>query len=401
MPGARQDEGRKIIMKRLVRGEKGYVLIAALMVLLVLGLISGPLLSYMVSGLKAGHVFETGAAELYGADSGVTYALWKIKEDQLCPGMLPQVYNINVNGKDVVVTIEIDNGTYKVTSTAITDGGGNTADLGSYTTVESYVGVTTQSMNFFDNAITSDGSIVIKPGTVVNGTVQCPEGSLSNQGTINGQTINAAYPNWPDATDLSNHYLSQVQNAPDPGSSININNLNPKTIGPCYRNGSLTIDNSKNPATLILQGTVYVAGDLNFAQAGSNNYSIDLNGQTIFATGRITFPSVSQGQTPHVSIAGSGCIIAVGNIDFQPAISSQSGDFIFVMSIDGTVAFKPSGTFYGSLAGDAEVYLSPNNQLIWNPPPGEGTGLNFPIDQYSGGEIVMGATITSYNVSRQ
>jgi hypothetical protein len=386
-------------MKRLQRGERGYVLIAALLVLLVLGLISGPLLAYMTNGLKAGHTFETGATELYGADSGVTYALWKIKADQLCPGMLPKVYHISVSGRDVTVVIDLDNGVYKVTSTAFTQGGGNTADIGSHTTVESYVGVTTQSMSFFDNAITSDGSVVIKPGTVVNGTVQCPEGSLSNQGTITGQTINAAYLNWPDASTLAAFYSSQVSDN-DPGSPIYINQLSPQTIGPCYRSGSLTVDNKQRPAILTLNGTVYVAGDLDFAQPGSNNYTINLNGQTIFATGDITFPSVSQGQTPHVRITGSGCIIAVGDIDFQPAISSQPGDFVFVMSIDETINFKPSGTFYGSLAGDAEVYLSPNNQLIWNPPPEEGEGLNFPIDQYSGGEIVTGATITSYNVSR-
>ena len=63
-------------MKTLIKGEKGYVLIAALLVLVILGLISGPLLSYMVSGLKAGHVFETGAAELYAADAGVQDAIW-------------------------------------------------------------------------------------------------------------------------------------------------------------------------------------------------------------------------------------------------------------------------------------------------------------------------------------
>ena len=55
---------RKIGVKRLVRGEKGYILILALLVLVVVGLISGPVLSYMVGGLRAGHVFETGAAEL-------------------------------------------------------------------------------------------------------------------------------------------------------------------------------------------------------------------------------------------------------------------------------------------------------------------------------------------------
>lgn len=386
MTGAREDEGRKIVMKRLVRGEKGYVLIAALLVLLVLGLISGPLLSYMVSGLRAGHVFETGAAELYAADSGVTYALWKIKEDNICPGMLPllEPYHINVNGKDVVVAIEIDNGAYKVTSTAITDGGVNTAGLESHTTVVAYVGVTTTvTSGFLDNAITSNGTVSIGSNCAVNGNVTY---GTSISGDVNGATTQG-YLSWPDAGDVSNFYLGQV----DPNNAgPNDVYLGTETLGSSYIDGNLYVDG--NGGTLTLTGTVYVAGNL-FCEQSGQGYTIDLNGQTLFVTGTADFPA------NHVDVTGPGCIIAIGYVNFQPGIMTST-DFVFVMSISSYVNFQPQGTFYGSVAGNIYVNSQPGNALTWHP-LGE-TTLNVPASiSGSGMQIVTGATITSYDVGRR
>ncbi len=66
---------------------------------------------------------------------------------------------------------------------------------------------------------------------------------------------------------------------------------------------------------------------------------------------------------------GDGCIIAVVDIDFQPSMESEEDDFVFVMSVDGTVSFKPMGGFKGSLAGNVEVNLQPNSSLTWTVPP--------------------------------
>jgi hypothetical protein len=375
-------ERRKIAMNRLVRNEKGYILILALLVLVVVGLISGPVLSYMVSGLRAGHVFETGAAELYAADSGVTYALWKIKEGNLCPGVLPKDYNINVNGKDVEVNIEIENEAYKITSEA-------TAGDNSHTTAVAYVDVTTQiGPDFFDNAITSLGDVSIASGCAVNGNVTYG-GDLAGGDNINGTATPGTYQNWPECGNLSDHYLSQVQGAPDPGSPIDVG-TDTVTKGPCKRNGDLHI--TGRGGTLKLTGTIYVTGSLYCDQSGQG-YTIDLNDQTIFVGGLADFPA------NHVTIKGSGCIIACQNVNFQPGIMSNSNDFVFVLSIAGNVNFQPNGNFYGSVAGNVEVNLQPGNTLTWHS-LGE-TSLNFPIDQYSGVTTVTAATITSYDVSRQ
>jgi hypothetical protein len=379
---------KKFDMKGIIKDEKGHALVLALILLLISGLIIASLLSFMGTGLIVGEVHERRTAELYAADAGVEDAVWEIRR-----GIVPALrlgrstnYTIpNVNNKTVAVTItlvrnETGRRTYRVTSIATT---GNK----SHTTVVAHVNATLRHL--FDNAITSQGNMIIQPGSTVIGDVQ-HGGNLTNQGTINGTETPGKFPNWPNATALSNHFLSQVQGAPDPGSPIDIGG---QTINlpRSHRRGHLDIQNTGGAnGTLVLNGTLYVDGNLDFKQPGSEGaYTINLNGQTIFVTGTITFPA------HRVSISGSGAIIAIGDITFQPAMQSREGDFVFVMSVQGMVRFQPRGTFYGSLAGHAEVRLQPGCTLIWRPLGG--TILNFPIDQHS---VVGTATITTWEVSQ-
>ena len=145
---------------------------------------------------------------------------------------------------------------------------------------------------------------------------------------------------------------------------------------------------------MILNGTIYVgdgAGgddcDLNFAQPGEPKaYTIDLNYNTIFAEGEIDFPS------DKITLTGSGCIIAIGDIFFHPNIESGEGDFIFVCSLEGTVTFNPGGTFHGSVAGQEVVGMQPGTGITWTPPPG---GLNLP-GMGGSGTGGFGSSITKY-----
>ena len=198
---------------------------------------------------------------------------------------------------------------------------------------------------------------------------------------------------WPTADQLSGYYLEDVEGAPDPGPSIDIKYTD--TIGPSYRHGDLVVDNTGDPDTLVLEGTVYVTGDLDFEQSGSKTYTVDLNGHTIFAEGSINFPS------QHVSISGSGCIIAVGNIDFNPSVTSGGDDFVLVMSITGEVLFHPSGDFTGCVAGNVHVELLPNSELDWISP--EGKGLDFPMGVGDDDELppVTGVNIESWEIKQQ
>ena len=68
----------RITVKRLIRDEKGQVMILALILLVVGGLIIAPLMGFMSTGLIAGEVYERRMDELYAGDAGVEDALYNI-----------------------------------------------------------------------------------------------------------------------------------------------------------------------------------------------------------------------------------------------------------------------------------------------------------------------------------
>jgi hypothetical protein len=71
-------------LKKLIKGEKGQVLMTVLVVILFGSLILTPMLSYMGTGLKTGSkVFEDRMYLSYAADSGVEDGLWQVKNKQL------------------------------------------------------------------------------------------------------------------------------------------------------------------------------------------------------------------------------------------------------------------------------------------------------------------------------
>ena len=356
----------KTDVKKATKDESGKILILVLVLLGLGALLLAPLLGLMGTGLIAGGVYERKAAELYAADAGVERAIWQITNDG---GQT--VDPMNVNGKDVEVEINmVACRKYRINSYATTPGVGTTRVL-----------VDLWALAFLDNAITSKQDVKIQPNSYVYGTVQYG-GTLDKKGTIDGQTVNEEFDAWPTWQELYSYYHSKyVQYVkaldPYPDSSIDVKD-NP-TIGPLYRNGSLAIKNTGPAATMQLQDTIYVNGDLHFEQPGASSaYTIDLNGKTIFVEGSIDFPP------KFVSVTGSGSIIAVGNINFQPMMSSDpnhfvlvlslkgnvnfqpTGDFTgFVMSVEETVDFKPNGNFTGSVAGDVNVELLPNITLTW------------------------------------
>ena len=348
----------------LKRYEKGHVIILVVVLMLVGGLIASPLLAYMSSGIASGRVYEKRTYELYSADAGVNHAIWTVIKADGLPGDGddPLEYSVpDVNDKVVNVSITyVDEETFKVTATSNSTGGSNTI-------IESYIKIL-WFPNFLDRAITGVGDIDLKPGTVVNGDVQY-NGTLDNQGTINGDVSTDEITGWPTAEDISDYYWDFVAESlpmPYPEAFIDVNTTN--NVGPLYRDGDLEIKTTNNGESATLDGTIYITGDLSFTQSGKD-YKIDLNGQTIFVEGAISFPSYL------CTLTGSGAIIAVGDIDFQPAISSDADDFIFVMSLEGEIDMNPNGDFYGSLAGNTGVNLQPGSTITWREPPDD---LNLP-----------------------
>jgi hypothetical protein len=93
----------KAAVKGIISNEKGYILIAALILLVIGGLILTPLLGLMSTGLLAGKVYEKKMHEYYAADAGIEDALWKIQHNIEIP---PDGYNLMVNDKYVWVEVE-------------------------------------------------------------------------------------------------------------------------------------------------------------------------------------------------------------------------------------------------------------------------------------------------------
>ncbi len=362
----------KRIVNKLIRGERGQVLILTVILLLVGGLITTQLLGFMSTGLIVGQVFEKKMDEIYAADAGVELAIWELKLNELVvlpddpdPTTLPP---FTMNDKDVDVIIEallVGEGepqVFRITSTA------------DDTTIESYLAPWDLSF-FLDNAITSGGEI-----TLTGGGESTPQ-------VEGNQVENYPQENWPTVEEMIAYYMMFVDPVDDlySSSTLNVRSLPaPPTIGPLYRDGDLSLTNLPvSPITVELGGTVYIAGAESLLDISPNGLTVDLNGQTIFCEGDIYFG-------PQVAISGSGCIIAVGDIDFQPQIPSGSpDDFVFVMSLTGTVHFKPQNDFYGAIAGNVVVELMPGVDVTWTEPPSdEEGGLNFPTGSVADLRIV-------------
>jgi len=369
----------KIAVKRVVRDEKGAAMVVALILLLVGGLVSAPLLAHMGTGLIAGEVYEKNTAELYAADAGVEDAIWKIqhKEVVLCPNQSTNYTIPDVNGKSVDVTItlkyEDESGLiYLVESTATGDGSG--------TEIEAYIDGTIVSANFsgiLENVITSPCDYVLQGPT----TVDPPEGEEHGpEADYQGD--------WPTAEVLSDIYWEDVKDEVPYGSgSLDVKDY-AAGLGPLYRDGTLAIKNTGTAGlTVQLTGTVYVTGDT-LIGATDQAFTLDLNGHTIFVESASGAAPEDDPCNPgndyalkiggKCTLAGSGCIIAVGNIEFKPNMACSEDDYIFVLSVGGKTYMQPNGDFYGTLAGSAEVYIQ-NGEAHWTDSSEVEGGLNFPI----------------------
>jgi hypothetical protein len=398
----------KTIIKGAIRDEKGNVFILVLILLVVGGLILTPLLGLMSTGLIAGQVYEKKMDEYYAADSGVEDAIWKIQTNNITfdANNSSEPWHLTANDRSVDVVVyreDLDptvcgtEFTYRVLSIAATDDSGGTAAIDSSTTIDAHLSVSYLDLSaLLDNALVSDDTITIKPGNEINGDIWLPDEEDLDEDpnvTINGTVKDEddVLITWPTADQLSTYYLEDVEGALDPGDFIDVKYI--KTIGPCDRQGSLAVDNTGDPDTLLLEGTVYVRGNLEFKQSGSHNYTINLNGNTIFVEGYITFAS------DHIAISGSGCIIAVDYIDFQPSITSGDDDFVLVMSITDEVDFHPSGDFTGCIAGNAHIQLQPGNTINWISPEGKGLNVPWGADDNDKLPPVTGIRVISWEIS--
>jgi len=388
----------KIAVNRLIKDEKGAALVMALILLLIGGLISAPLLSYMGTGLLAGEVYEARTAELYAVDAGIEDAVWKIQNKDgylpCSPGSPPRNYTItDINGKNVDITITsvalyqgVTNltGTYRVESTTTGNGSG--------TQIEAYI----EGVNIYGDygdilgqVLTSQEEINLKPGTNVTP-------SEGEQGPLE------YYSNpWPTADELIDFYLDDVEDGTHYYSDTVIDIAGIDTeLGPLYVEGELTIKNSSNtPATLTLTGTIYSTEETSicYGTSGNKPMTLDLNDQTIFVASN----STGSGQEAlkigdKCTLVGSGSVIAVGDIYFKPNTEAGVTDPVFVFSVEGTTSVQPQGDFYGSIAGSVEIELQPGTSVNYPESGGWDDDLNFLI-----GVKKLVYSIDSWEISQQ
>ncbi len=375
----------KSIFSGLIKNQSGQGVLAMVLILVILGgLIIGPLLAFMGTGLKAGQMHESKEQELYAADSGVEDAIYWLPQLHASGGSSGPYENwvrnsYEINDRNVDVSVEnVTSQTYKISSIA-------TSDDGSNTTVVSYV-----SASFLDfgdllqSAITSNATVTIQPGTTISGNVTLPDAdNLNNKGTING-TVNEEVLDWPTAEQLRDFYLPGV-NQSDPFPYDTIDLKYESTIRPLYRDGSLTVKNTASTTkNATVEGTIYVTGDLTVMP----DCGLVLNGQTIIAEGFIDL-------RPGCAIYGSGCIIAVGDLFFNPSVSSEPNYFLLIMSVAGDVKLNPSGDFYGAVVGNVEVDTQPKCSLNWLSPKDQ--DLNFP-GEGDENEMISELSIVSWEI---
>ena len=103
----------KIDLVKLHRQQRGEIYIIALVLLALTGLMFVPLANYVNSGIKNTSGYQSNLKDIYAADSGIQYALWKIKYD---PAITADRLNFNfgqtytypapaINNNNVTVTI--------------------------------------------------------------------------------------------------------------------------------------------------------------------------------------------------------------------------------------------------------------------------------------------------------
>ena len=349
-------------------------LILILIVLLMSGLIVPPFMGSTFSGVRSANVNEDRALRFYAADAGIENALYQIKYELEGPISEKSYTMDDINQCDVDVTIShVGDAIYRIFSTA-------TGFRDTDTIIESVVTVFDYAF-LFDYAIATKGNVNIRPGAEVTGDVRY-EGELDNKGNIDGELIEEDIQNWPTADQMREFYLKDVEGLEPYGSDTIDIGGGSQDLGPLFRDGNLLITGMGGEVHLT--GTIYVTGDLMVEPGVTVRMSDEGQSHTMFAEGLIDIQ-------PWSYLYGPGCIIAIGDIVFKPNLASE--DFIFVMSIEGSIDVQPNGDFYGTLAAAGDVTVKPGGG-VFNPEEAP-EGLNFPDDRQEADMV-----ITSYNVSQ-
>ncbi len=365
-------------MGKTLRDQKGAVLPLTIVIMVVGAISVAALFGYLGASLLLAGKSQENVDAYYAADSGIEYGLARLLDyrDEVEVSGSKQLEAYELNGKSVEVVIEAQgHSTYSITSTAFGDDVEETAVA--YVQVHDYA-------YMLEDAIVSDGDVQIQPNCAVRGNVTYV-GSLCGEERIEGTITHLpdGIKPWPTADTLSAFYWGGVKGLqPYESSTISIPEVT--DIGPLYRDGSLSIVGTSKGAEAQLQGSIYVSEQLEIGQSGKKDITLDLNNQTIYCDYRGQGDAIRIG--PKFTLTGRGCIVAVGDIQFQPKLQSNPNDYILVISIAGEVSMQPQGDYYGTLAGDTDVRLQPACTVTRD--SSLPLGLNFPYNEFAVQELL-------------
>jgi len=401
----------KTTAKKVARDESGKVLILALIVLVVGGLILGPLLGLMSTGLVAGQIYERKTAELYAADAGVEDAIWRLPQLHRQPdGFFPYSYPPHahepwmggsgefwVNDKAVSIVIDRtqigETPCHRLFEYVI-----NATATGDERRTE-IVALLTGTPVFNNYTQITDHILVAREGDLDN---------IKKKVVLEHPDDNGPYPRyphaWPGDGELEGFYSQDVEDAPSystaavidlggnslPDGPIYINGeavSDPDGLGPLKidgATGTTTLSNSNKPPTgspeptLTLTGTLYISGDTIIKS--TQDMTLALNGHTIFVASKTTGSHNALEIGNKVAITGPGAIVVLGDIKLEPnrAIGGP-GEPVFIISVFGLTDIRPGATVYGAIAGKVDVDIqSGNKPRIIYPEDGFPPDLNFP-----------------------
>jgi hypothetical protein len=424
-------------LRTFSKNEQGSVFITALIILIFGSLVLGPLLSYIGTGINTSKVFEEEVAEYYDADAGIEEAIlqlqndfegiidngtgtidgypfkgiingmfWKDvngngtyigeEEDELVSPYSPVMFTLldspNGNGVEVLLQGIGDTLTYLVISESPADGTVD-SDLEdptwTGTRIEAFVNdITIDLTDIMENVITGKGTDSI---TIL------PEGSDYVQPEPPDEHAPEEYTGgWPDPDDVIRAFEILIKNEATEYGSDTLELTGDLSIDePFYHDGPLTISSDDKGNVLTLNADMYITGQT--VLGGSKEWDLILNGHTIFIESPLEAPpkpaleiegDVTLTNIEGVDGSGSGAIIAIGDIYFEPNMDTSADDYIFIMSVSGKTEMQPNGNFYGTLAGEAVVTRQGTATINWSqyPPdlviPGLITHLFFGTASY-------------------
>ncbi|MBN1191112.1 MAG: polymer-forming cytoskeletal protein [Dehalococcoidales bacterium] len=332
----------KTWLHKIFSSERGDTLILALIVMILVGFLIGPLLNHMSTGLKnSREVYSSRTDEQYAADAGVSQAMWYIKyrgED------VPEEFIIDqINGKTVFVNIEQATGEDESISYTIISRAGSTtttAITGYTPEIEAVPGVPgEESVCYFNNCV------------------------AANSGDIN------------------------VTGA----AKICSNNGN---NGNVFSGGDVVIEGSSS-----IEGDVYAVGDVELA------YSTRIDGNAVASGSVNTIGTVTGTRTSYADLQSAPGIdgddldemvqsVYDGTFNLDPLIpggatyggitvKNQSGTHYPELNITGNLEFRNTNT---GIVFDSQVYVAGNIYFR------SGTqDITFCGPVYAGGKIYVGS----------